>query len=82
MNASKKLGQIVITFSENVEPEFEFKGEIPMLSMYALPYQLSTAFMYYLDKQGDELRKKLESKGLEIPEAKQEIVSPVIIKQN
>lgn len=66
MSKDKKvLGQIIVKFVEGAEPEFEFLGEIPMISMYGLPYQMSTAYMQHLDKLGDALRRKLEIKGLE-----------------
>jgi hypothetical protein len=58
-------GKITITFKKDeLVPEITFQGDVDMLAMVTLPYQLSGAYSQHLDKLGDELRHKLSQKGI------------------
>ena len=58
-------GKIEIEFIKDKEPRFKFSGDIDMMGMFALPYQLSSAYQNHLNILGDELRRKVELKGIE-----------------
>lgn len=75
-------GKIVIVFTEELVPTISFEGDIDMLSMVTLPYQLSGAFSQHMDKLGDELRRKLSQKGIKTDKDLEQPKSADEIKEN
>ncbi len=60
-------GRITVTFDDKeMVPKVEFEGDVDMLQMAALPFTISTAYSLHMDRLGDELRKKVTSRGIEV----------------
>lgn len=62
-------GRVTVTFDDKeLTPKIVFEGDIDMMKMVALPYNISTEYSLYLNRLGDELRKKVHAKGIETKE--------------
>jgi hypothetical protein len=73
-------GKITIEFVGELTPRIKFEGQIDMLQMVGLPFQISGKYSEYLNEAGDILRRKVEKMGIEAKKNEEIKVKPDEVK--